>query len=133
MSATHLPDFESARLLEIAHAVKRRGKAIRSHGKLSCDRTFEASGERMNLDFSSLLRTRVRFSVWADGVFWLGISEPGSRREGGWAFKDELHGRLGELMATDVIERFERTINLPTEARAFWPEIAIETDSPPPT
>jgi len=121
MNAFAPPLFESALLHDIASAIERRGKAIRYHGRLECSRDIEESCERLNVDFAAILHFHVRLSIWADGVFWLGITAPGPRRTGGWAHSSEAHGQLDGLDAHDVLERFEQTIQSPTEANNFWP------------
>jgi hypothetical protein len=123
------PHFESVRLQEIASAMERRGKAIRYHGRLECSREMEDTGERLNIDFAATLHFRVRLSIWADGVFWLGITEPGPRRTGGWAHCYAGHGDLTGLDAHEVLERFEQTIHSPTEAHNFWPVSSNEANS----
>ena len=121
MKALAPPLFESALLHNIASAIERRGKAIRYHGRLECSRNIEDSSERLNIDFAAILRFRVRLSVWANGVFWLGITMPGSRRAEGLAHRSEAHGHLGGLEADDVLERIEKTILSPAQAQTFWP------------
>lgn len=112
--------FESALLHAIAVAVERRGKAIRYHGELECTRDIEATGERLNIDFTGLDRFHVRISVWADAVLWIGITQPGPNRTGGWKFYDEFNSEVTELDAAEIVERFEQTIHSPTHARRFW-------------
>ena len=119
--------FESALLREIASAVERRGKAIRYHGDLECSRAVEDSIERLNVDFAAILGFRVRLSIWSDGVLWLGITKPGPKSTGGWAYRDEFHSHLDSLDAHGVVERFEQTIHSPTQARGFWPASDDET------
>ena len=121
MKALPPPLFESALLHGIATAIEGRGKAIRYHGKLQCSRVVEDSGERLNADFTAQLHFRVRLSIWADGIFWLGVTVSGPRRSGGWAHCDEFHGQLQSQCAREVLERFEQTIHSPAEARSFWP------------
>jgi hypothetical protein len=116
-----VPSFESALLRDIASAIERRGKAIRYHGELKCSRAVEDSIERLNVDFTAISGFRLRLSVWPDGVLWLGITEPGSKRIGGWKYRDEFHCQLQGLAAQGIVERFEQTINSPTDARRFWP------------
>ena len=127
MKAFAPPLFESALLHVIASAIERRGKTIRYHGRLECSRAVEDSGERLNVDFAGILPFRVRLSIWADGVFWLGITSPGPRRKGGWAHRSEAHGHLDGLDEHDVLERFEQTIHTPEEAQTFWPASSNET------
>lgn len=121
MKALAPPLFESSLLRDIASAIERRGKAIRYHGRLECSCAIEESGERLNIDFASILHDQVRLSVWADGVFWLGITARGPRRRGVRAHRSEAHGHLGQLDAHHVLERFEQTIQSPTQASNFWP------------
>ena len=121
MSTLAASPFESVLLREISSAVEHRGKAIRYHGELECSRAVEDSIERLNLDFTAILGFRVRLSVWPDGVLWLGLTEPGPRRTGGWAYRDEFHSHLCGLEAHNVVERFEQSIHSPTQARDFWP------------
>jgi hypothetical protein len=128
MPSLAVPHLESDLLWEVAVAVARRGKAIRYHGSLDFSRAVE-DYERLNLDYTSSLRFRVRLSIWSDGALWLGITKPGPSRTGGWGYCDEFHSRLGDLVAQDVAERFEQTIHSPTEARSFWPAISDETQS----
>jgi hypothetical protein len=54
-----VPDFESAVLWDIAIAVARRGKAIRSWGTLELSRAIEEF-KRLNLDFTGISRFHVR-------------------------------------------------------------------------
>lgn len=114
--------FESGILSDIARAFELRGKAIRYHGELRCSGTAEDSVERLNVDFKGSSGFRVRLSIWPDKVLWLGITKPGPSRAGGWAFRDEFHGHLEDRGAPDVVERFERTVHSPREARSFWLE-----------
>ena len=127
MNTSARSPFESALLREIANGVEQRGKAIRYHGELECSRVVEDSIERLNVDFTATVGCRVRLSVWPDGALWLGITEPGARRTGGWAYRDEFHSHLDGLDAHSVVERFEQTIHSPTQARGFWPESHDET------
>lgn len=120
MKAAPQIQFESAFLTEIVTAFEQRGKAIRYHGELKLSRDLEESGERLNVDHEGLDRCRVRLSIWADGVFWMGMTQPGPRREGGWAFKDEFSGNLRDKNAARVVVRFEETINGPGGARKYW-------------
>ena len=122
--------FESALLRQIADGFERRGKAIRYHGELECSRAVEDSIERLNVDFTAIVGCRVRLSVWSDGVLWLGITEPGPRRTGGWAYRNEFHSHLDSLDACSVVERFEQTIHSPRQARGFWPASQDETKTP---
>ena len=117
-----VPDFESDVLWDIAIAIARRGKAIRRRGTLELSRASEEV-ERLNLDFTGSSRFQVRLSVWSDGALWLGVTKPGPRRVGGWDYRDEFHSRLTSLGPQDVVERFEQTIQSPTEVRTFWPGI----------
>jgi hypothetical protein len=121
-----VPDFESALLWDIAIAVARRGKAIRYHGSLEPSRAVEDC-ERLNLDFIGVSDFRVRLSIWSDAVIWLGITKPGPKQAGGWAYRDEFHSHLGDLTPQGVVERFEQTVHSPTEARSFWPAFSDET------
>ncbi len=121
--------FESELLREIASAVERRGKAIRYHGRLKYSRFFENSIERINLDFAGILGFRVRLSIWSDGVLWLGITKPGPRRIGGWAYRDEFHSHVDSLDTNAFVERFEQTIHSPTQARSIWPASQDETQN----
>lgn len=120
MPSLAVPDFESPLLWDIAIAVARRGKAIRYHGRLDSSRAVEVR-ERLNLDFTGVSGFRVRFSIWSDAVIWLGITKPGPKHAGGWAYRDEFHSQLADLSPQDVVERFEQTVHSPTEARSFWP------------
>jgi hypothetical protein len=115
------PLFDSPHLHEIASAIEGRGKAIRHHGKLQCSRFVEDTGERLNIDFTGINRFRIRLSIWSDGVFWLGITSPGPKRTGGWAHRNELHSKITNLEAHDILARFEQTIHSPTKAASFWP------------
>src|SRR6185436_17017215 len=103
--------FESALLNDIASAIERRGKAIRYRGELKCSGAVEDSVERLNVDFTAISGFRVRLSVWPDGALWLGITEPGSKRAGGWKYRDEFHSLLQGLDAYGVVARFEQTID----------------------
>ncbi|MES2921874.1 MAG: hypothetical protein V4819_10015 [Verrucomicrobiota bacterium] len=94
---------------------------------MECSHAVEDSIERLNVDFTATLSFRVRLSIWADGALWLGITKPGPRRTGGWAYRDEFHGHLEGLDAHGVVERFEQTIHSPTQARGFWPTLHDET------
>jgi hypothetical protein len=120
------PQFESAFLNEIAAAFEARSKAIRYRGELVLSREMEESGERLNVDFDGLRGFRTRLSIWTDGVFWLGNTKPGPKREGGWAFKDELAGNLAAGNVTEVVARFEQTISGPAAAREYWKEWIVE-------
>ena len=123
-----VPDFESDVLWGIAIAVARRGKAIRSWGTLELSRAIEEF-ERLNLDFAGSSRFHVRLSIWSDGALWLGVTRPGPRRAGGWDHRDEFHSRLTGLGPRDVVERFEQTIQSPTEVRTFWPAFCDGTQN----
>jgi len=125
MPSLAVPDFESDLLWQVAIAVARRGKAIRYHGSLECSRAVE-DHERLNLDYTSCLRFRVRLSIWSDGALWLGITKPGPSRTGGWAYCDEFHSRVRNLTPQDVAARFEQTVQSPTEARSLWPILSDE-------
>jgi hypothetical protein len=128
---TPTPDLcESTLLRDVAREIKLRGKAIRYHGRLECSRNIEESGERLNIDFSGTLGFRVRLSLWADGVFWLGVTASGPRRSGGWAHRSEAHGDLIGLDARDVRRKFEQTIHSPTDAATIWPTASVEPATP---
>ncbi len=126
MPSLAVPDFESALLWDIAIAMARRCKAIRNHGSLESSRAVE-DRERLNLDFTGLSGFRVRLSIWSDAVIWLGITKPGPKHAGGWAYRDEFHSRLGDFTAQGVVERFEQTVHSPTEARSCW---SVFSDEP---
>ena len=121
---------ESTLLRDVAREIERRGKAIRYHGRLECSRDVEDSGERLNIEFSGTLGFRVRLSIWADGVFWVGVTASGPRRSGGRAHHSEAHGGLIGLDASDVRRRFEQTIHSPTDAATIWPTSSVEAATP---
>jgi hypothetical protein len=128
MANLAVPDFESDVLWDIAIAVARRAKAIRSSGTLELSRDVEEF-ERLNLDFTGSSGFHVRLSIWSDGALWLGVTKPGPNRAGGWDHRDEFRSRLTGLGPHDVVERFEQTIQSPTEARTFWPAFSDETQN----
>jgi hypothetical protein len=121
MNALTAQPFESALLQEIASAVEHRSKAIRYHGDLKCSRAVNDSIECLNVAFTTLIRFRLRLCCWPDGVLWLSVTKPGPRRTGGWAYCDEVHSHVGGLEVLNVVERIEKTIHTPTQARNFWP------------
>lgn len=123
-----VPDFESDVLWDIAIAVARRGKAIRKWGTIESSRAVDEF-ERFNLDFSGISRFNVRLSIWSNGALWVGVTKPGPSRTGGWGYRTEFHSRLTGLGPADIVERFEQTIQSPTEVRTFWPAFSDETQN----
>jgi hypothetical protein len=122
--------FDSDLLFEIASAIQRRGKAIRSHGKLKCTRELESPFERLNVDFHDILGRTVRLCVWSDGHLWLCVTQPGPRRTGGWALRIELRSHVAEFDGPEFCRRFFQTIHSPTEVRSFWPSFRCEPSQP---
>jgi hypothetical protein len=106
------PTFDAALLQGIATAFLRRRKAIAYRVALSCEREFSesASGavERLNLQAGNL-----RLCIWADGVMWLAVCIRGSRRRGGWSFKDTFHGDVQDVSPESLVGMVEATLELP--------------------
>jgi hypothetical protein len=101
------PLFDSALLVDIYDAAERRGKAIRYQGTMECSREVARGIERLNIDVAMIHSVRLRFSVWPDGAFWLGITQPGPRRTGGWRMNEQFEGTVARLTPSDVIARLE--------------------------
>ena len=101
------PSFEWLALDAVAAAFRRRGKAIRYHGKLSVTREIDAGEERLNVDYSGLFKLQLRLSVWSTGDWWLLACQPRPGRAGGWLFKHELRGELANRVAVVLVKSFE--------------------------
>lgn len=114
------PTFDSLLLGRIFEAVERGGKAIRYHGKLECTREVEQTTERLNIDVVTIDSVHVRLITWPDGAFWLGVTKPGPRREGGWEIYEQVEGTLVELPPSEIVSRLESTITSPTDAQRIW-------------
>ena len=102
------PIFDSPLLREMASAFQRRGKAIRYHRTLSCEREArEDSPERMNIDIRQG-DSQLRFSLWEDGMAWvrLCVGRPGA----GWTFLDSFHGDARNLPVAAMVELAEATL-----------------------
>jgi hypothetical protein len=112
--------FDSPLLTSIVHAIERRGKAIRCQGTLACQRDLDRGVERLNVDVTSVLRERLRLSVWSDGAFWLGVNKPGPRREGGWQINEQVEGSLGEWTPLEIVGRIEESMLHPTDVARIW-------------
>jgi hypothetical protein len=110
------PTFSAPLLREVAAAFRRRHRAIRYHGQLSCSQEFSetavGSYERLNIDHEDRLRLQLRLSLWEDGACWLRacIRRPGWNS--GWAFLDHFYVNLDGLTPAEVVEKFEVTIRL---------------------
>ena len=106
MPAAQQVKFETPALADLAAAFQRRGKAIRYHGKFSATREIEG-GESLNADLATLSKLHLRLSVWATGDWWFLICQPQPGRSGGWLFKHELRGELGDRPAEAFVKAFE--------------------------
>ena len=101
------PKFETPRLADVATAFKGRGKAIRYHGELSVTREIEGDDERLNADYSGTSKLHLCLSVWGTGEWWFLACQPRPDRSGGWLFKYELRGELGDRPGETFVKSFE--------------------------
>jgi hypothetical protein len=110
------PIFDSLTLDAVADAFHRRGKAIRYHGKLSATRTIDAGDERLDVGYSGLRKLRMSLSVWSNGEWWFLVFQARPGRNGGWLFKHELRGELGNRPADAIVKSFEDS-----RLTGYWP------------
>ena len=90
---------------------------------------MEATGERLNIDYTAVNRFRLRISLWSDGAFFLAVTLPGPRRTGGWAHRAEHIGLLTGVTAAQLAERIELTFQTPEQAAHYWPESTSQSHS----
>ncbi|MCA1652349.1 MAG: hypothetical protein LC753_19505 [Acidobacteria bacterium] len=107
--------FDSALLGSMLEAVERRGKAIRYHGTLDCEREIDRGVERLTVSITSLHSLRLRLHLSADGSFWLGVNNPRPKRQGGWEINRQLTGVIGTWTPSEVAARL-----VEPESRAVW-------------
>ena len=112
--------FDSPVLTSMLEAVERRGKAIRYSNSLACSREIDHGLERLNVDLRALDRLQLRFSLWADGVFRLGVNKPGPNRTGGWQIDEQVEGAIAEWTSSEIVERIEASMITPTDVSRLW-------------
>jgi hypothetical protein len=115
-------------------AVERRGKAIRYSNSLECSREIDRGFERLNVDLRAIDRLQFRFSLWADGVFWLSVNKPGPNRSGGWQIDEQVEGAVGKWTPSEIVERIEASMITPTGVSRLWhtnaSNLAIQRTAP---
>lgn len=134
------PVFASAWLQAVAAAFVARRRAIRYRARsFAVTRAEDTASERLDVDLETIAArpTKLRLSLWSDGLAWVGVSRT---RPGACGIRFAFHARCEATDPRVLCALFERSIDIAPgidgddagrEAfLALWAECAPEIDGP---
>ncbi len=132
------PAFESARLQSVVAALVARRRAIRYRARsFAIKRGEDTESERLDVDLETIAArpTKLRLSLWPDGLAWLGVSRTRPRASG---IRFAFHAHCGAIAPEVLCALFERSIDAAPDIDAgdagreallaIWAEWAPEID-----
>lgn len=134
------PVFASAWLQAVAAAFVARRRAIRYRARsFAVTRGEDMASERLDVDLETIAvrPTKLRLSLWSDGLAWVGVSRT---RPGACGIRFAFHARCEATDSRVLCAVFERSIDIAPGADgddagreaflALWAEWAPEIDGP---
>lgn len=106
------PVFESARLQSVVAAFVARRRAIRYRARsFAITRGEDAESERLDVDLATIAAqpTRLRLSLWSDGLAWVCVSRT---RPGASGIRFAFHARCEATDPRELCALFERSIDI---------------------
>jgi hypothetical protein len=105
------PVFESGWLQTVVAAFGARQRAIRHRARsFAITRGEDTESERLDIDLETIAArpTKLRLSLWADGVAWIGVSRT---RPGASGLRFAFHARCEAAEPEALCALFERSLD----------------------